>query len=213
MLVAAVNGNERGYGEVFDLILEQDENTEVSEDTLKAVAGNTSSGVGIFSAILSHKKEIAISEDTMKAAAGNTWGPDIFLVILSHNGEIEIGDDALKAAISNKWNGSDIFRANLNHKKNVVISTNSIRAIAEDDHYGQGIMNELMDDENWFRKYPFRREHEFLRGRFWNDNANRYVESDAYDFSDCGGKRSGLMRWGKMREVADISGWQVETVL
>lgn len=65
----------------------------------------------------------------------------------------------------------------------------------------------------WFRKYPFRREHEFLRGRFWNDNANRSVESDAYDFSDCGGKRSGLMRWGKMREVADISGWQVVTVL
>lgn len=148
LLAAAVNGNERGYGEVFDLILEPDANTEVSEDTLKAAAANTSSGVGIFSAILSHKEENEVNEGTLKTAAGNTWGADIFSVILSHNGEIEISDDALKAAISIKWDGSDIFRAILNHKKNVVISKNLIGAIAEDDHCGRGIMNELMDHGN-----------------------------------------------------------------
>ena len=158
LVEAGIHGGSYGDGRrLLDLIFRYDQNIEITEDAVTAMAKNEIGGAVMLSTLLDHKNTIEFSEDTLVAAAGNeSTGAKIFSVILSRSVDIAFNEKTLKAAASNYGSlgqREELFWTIISHNKNIVISTEVMAAMTkkgfDTEEHGVGldmsIMNSLMD--------------------------------------------------------------------
>ena len=164
LLVAAASARD---GTNFRLLLDYDENIEVSENAVTAAAGNPYGGPAIFWTISSHNKKVKVSEATLEAAARN-WseGPYLISVVSSLDEKIEVTEDTLKAAAKTS---SANFSAILGLNKKIEISEDVLKVAARSFPDGVRIFSIVLDyDKNievsedtliaLLTKYPWDRE-------------------------------------------------------
>jgi ankyrin repeat protein len=130
--------------DILETLLCRYEETEITEDALKAAAGNRN-GKKVLEILLSRNRDIKITDNVVEVAAGNiTSGEEVIKFLLCRDKNIKITARVVTAAAENTTSGREIIRHLISYCNFTEITDDFVQSVVR--HFGEDEIELALQD-------------------------------------------------------------------